>query len=70
MDHGMDRRDFAKRSSAVVGGLMTGAMWGGESAYADVPDIDDKRLVILGLNGRRGHISLITSPTDIARPAW
>ncbi len=56
MDHGMDRRDFAKRSSAVVGGLMTGAMWGGESAHADVPDIDDKRLVILGLNGlARAH---------------
>ena len=56
MDHGMDRRDFAKRTSIAVGGLMSSAMWGGDRVYGDVPDIDDKRLVILGLNGlARAH---------------
>jgi hypothetical protein len=52
MEKHLSRRDFAKRTSAGVVGLMTGSLLG--SAYAAEQekdkDIAEKRLVLLGLN--------------------
>ena len=56
MSKNLHRRDFTKRTSAAVGGLLTGTFLGsGRSAGAD-PDRSDKRLVLLGLNAlARAH---------------
>lgn len=51
----MDRRDFAKRTSLAVGGLVTGAFLGNHSAGQE-RDRPDNRLVLLGLNAlARAH---------------
>lgn len=61
MDQDIDRRDFAKRSSLAVGGLLAGSLLGtGHVAGQDRDrsdrdnagnDISGMRLVLLGLNG-------------------
>jgi hypothetical protein len=56
MDKNLDRRDFAKRTSAAVGGLLTGALLGGGRAAGRSRDMSEKRLVLLGLNAlARAH---------------
>lgn len=56
MDNHIDRRDFGKRTSAVVGGLLSGTLLGGEYSFGQERDESDKRLVLLGLNAlARAH---------------
>jgi hypothetical protein len=50
MDDSIDRRDFTKRTSSAVCGLLTGALCGGGKASGQKRDASDKRLVLLGLN--------------------
>ena len=50
MDKNLDRRDFAKRTSAGVGGLLRGACLGSGHSAGQGCDMSDKRLVLLGLN--------------------
>ena len=50
MDHNLNRRDFAKRTSAGVVGLATGSLLSGGVSANEHQDTSDKRLVLLGLN--------------------
>ncbi len=50
MDKNFDRRAFAKRTSAAVGGLLTGVFLGAGRSIGQDPDVSDSRLVLLGLN--------------------
>lgn len=51
----MHRRDFATRTSAVVGGLLAGSLWGPRETVAR-GDPAEQRLVLLGLNAlARAH---------------
>jgi hypothetical protein len=56
MHHGLHRREFARRTSVAVGGLLSGALFGsGALARAEAPPAE-KRLVLLGLNAlARAH---------------
>ncbi len=56
MEHRIDRRDFARRSSMTVAGLLAGSIPGGGSSVGEEQNksrgaIAEKRLVLLGLNG-------------------
>jgi len=56
MKSSMDRRDFAKRTSVAVGGLLTGGLLGGRQAAGQEHQKSDQRLVLLGLNAlARAH---------------
>lgn len=56
MRSNMDRRDFGKRTSAVIGGLLSGGLITGPQGFSQEPDNSDQRLVLLGLNGlARAH---------------
>ena len=56
MDGGFGRRDFAKRASAAVGGLLAEAALGRGNAVGPENEMSDKRLVLLGLNAlARAH---------------
>lgn len=56
MDKHLDRRGFAKRTSAAVGGLLTGTFLGSGHSAGQDRDMSDKRLVLLGLNAlARAH---------------
>ena len=56
MDSNIDRRDFTKRTSAAIGGLLAGAMLGSNCAAAEEQDKSNQRLVLLGLNAlARAH---------------
>lgn len=56
MNKNLDRRDFAKQTSAAVGGLLTGAFLGSGHSAGQERDMSDKRLVLLGLNAlARAH---------------
>lgn len=56
MDNDHNRRDFAKRTSAAVGGLLTGTLLGGGLSAGHDRDASNKRQVLLGLNAlARAH---------------
>ena len=56
MDSNLDRRGFAKRTSAAFGGLLAGALFGGHGSAGQSSDTSDNRLVLLGLNAlARAH---------------
>ena len=56
MDKKLDRRDFARQTSATVGGLMAGSLLGGKIMADDETDTTNDRLVLLGLNAlARAH---------------
>jgi hypothetical protein len=56
MNENLNRRDFAKRTSVAVGGLLTSAMLGDGLAAGQDRDMPDQRLVLLGLNAlARAH---------------
>ena len=56
MTKNLDRRDFEKRASLAVSGLLTGALLGSGHSAGQDPDMSDKRLVLLGLNAlARAH---------------
>jgi hypothetical protein len=58
MNKNLDRRDFEKRASVGVGGLLTGALLGSGHSAGQGRDMSDKRLVLLGLNAlARAHES-------------
>ena len=50
MDNNLNRRDFARRTSAGVVGLVAGSLVGGAQAADQLQETSDKRLVLLGLN--------------------
>ena len=50
MDNHLNRRDFAKRTSAGVVGLVAGSVLGAAQAADPTQDTSDKRLALLGLN--------------------
>ena len=56
MDKNLDRRGFAKQTSAAVGGLLTGVFLGNGRSAGEDRDAEDKRLLLLGLNAlARAH---------------
>jgi len=56
MNKNLDRRDFAKRTSVAVGGLLTGALLGSRRTVGQDHDMSDKRLLLLGLHAlARAH---------------
>jgi hypothetical protein len=56
MNNNLNRRDFAKRTSAGVCGLLTGTLLGGGLEAGQDQDTPSKRLVLLGLNAlARAH---------------
>lgn len=56
MDHSIDRRDFAKRTSVIVGGLLSGSLLAGDHVSGQDSDEANDRLLLLGLNGlARAH---------------
>jgi len=56
MDRNFDRRLFAKTTSAALGGLLAGTLFGGRRAAGQNRSEPDKRLVLLGLNAlARAH---------------
>jgi len=56
MNDRLDRRDFAKRASVAVGGLITGTYIGSGDSVGKETDRQDGRLVLLGLNAlARAH---------------
>ena len=56
MNMNPDRRDFGKRTSAAVGGLLTGGFLGSGRSVGQDHDVSDERLVLLGLNAlARAH---------------
>jgi hypothetical protein len=56
MDRNLDRRDFTKRTSLSVGGLLAGSLLGRGRAVGQDREESDKRLVWLGLNAlARAH---------------
>jgi len=56
MGTNMDRRQFAKQTTAAVGGLLAGAFPGSDRSVAQDRDLSDERLVLLGLNAlSRAH---------------
>ena len=56
MGKNVDRRDFAKQTSAAVGGLLTGALLGSSHSAGQDVGLSDNRLVLLGLNAlARAH---------------
>ena len=56
MSKNLDRRAFTKRTSAAVGGLVMGSFLASGRTAGQVPDMSDKRLVLLGLNAlARAH---------------
>lgn len=56
MNDSIGRREFAKRTSLAVGGLMSGALFGGRTSFGKEEGTPDKRLVLLGLNAlARAH---------------
>ncbi|MBI1310499.1 hypothetical protein GC176_04260 [bacterium] len=56
MDNSIDRRDFAKQTTAVVGSLFSGPLFSGRFAFGEDEDRSDRRLVLLGLNAlARAH---------------
>jgi len=58
MNRDLDRRIFAKRTSAAFGGLLAGTLFGGRHSAGQNRDKPDTRLVLLGLNAlARAHQS-------------
>ena len=56
MDKNLDRREFAKGTSAGVGSLLMGVFLGSGRSFGRDRDMSDKRLVLLGLNAlARAH---------------
>jgi hypothetical protein len=56
MDKNLDRRHFARRTSAALGGLLTGTFLGSGRPAGQDRDMSDKRLLLLGLNAlARAH---------------
>ena len=56
MVRNIDRREFAKRTSAVAGALLAGPLSGGGALTGQVSEETDNRLVLLGLNAlARAH---------------
>ena len=56
MDGSIDRRVFAKRTSAAVAALLAGPLVGDGSSFGQVPGESNNRLVLLGLNAlARAH---------------
>lgn len=56
MDENVDRRNFAKRTSAVVGGLLSAGLLTEEPTFGCSADESRNRLMLLGLNGlARAH---------------
>jgi hypothetical protein len=51
MDISIDRRDFGKRTSAAIGGLLAGTLIGGGPLVGQDRDESETRLMLLGLNG-------------------
>ena len=57
MNKNLDRRDFAKRTSAAVGGLLTSVLFGSGRSVGQDPEMSDHRLVLLGLNALARYTS-------------
>lgn len=56
MNQNLDRRDFTKRASVAVGGMLSGALLGSRPSIGQEGDLSDKRLLRLGLNAlARAH---------------
>ncbi len=56
MDRKLDRRNFARQTSAAVGGLMAGSLLGSKLVAGHEPNTMNDRLVLLGLNAlARAH---------------
>jgi len=56
MQDRIDRRDFTKLTSTVIGGVLTGTMFAADQVSGQTPDASKQRLLLLGLNGlSRSH---------------
>ena len=56
MNENLNRRDFTKRTSMTVGGILTGALPGNRRSIGQEHEMSDKRLLMLGLNAlARAH---------------
>jgi hypothetical protein len=56
MHENLNRRDFTKRTSTVVGGLLTGALLDGGDVAGQDSDASNRRMLLLGLNAlARAH---------------